>query len=107
LVYGMEIDFKYALSDGEARSRLEILGQYLQNRHGIKVAWVDDSRAKFQGKYLVVKIDGELTIRNGLAQFRGEDPGFLWRGRAKDYIESKLAKYLDPKVTEAELPTGA
>lgn len=102
----MEIDFKYVVSDTEARARLEILGQYLQNKHGIKVAWIEDTKAKFTGKYLVVKIDGELTVRNGLAQFRGEDPGFLWRGRAKDYIESKLAKYLDPKAAPAELPTG-
>ncbi|HLL24054.1 MAG TPA: polyhydroxyalkanoic acid system family protein [Kofleriaceae bacterium] len=102
----MEIDFKYALSDTDARARLEILGQYLRNKHGILVSWMDDTRAKFTGKYLVVKIDGELTIKNGRAQFRGEDPGFLWRGRAKDYIESKLAKYLDPKVTSADLPTS-
>ena len=102
----MEIDFKYALSDQDARARLEILGQYLQNKHGIKVSWIEDSCAKFAGKYLVVKIDGELTIKNGLAQFRGEDPGFLWRGRAKDYIQSKLEKYLDPTTTPAELPTG-
>jgi hypothetical protein len=102
----MEIDFKYALEDVEARARLEILGQYLQNKHGIKVTWTEDTKVRFSGKYLVVKIDGELTVRNGLAQFRGEDPGFLWRGRAKEYIESKLAKYLDPKVTPAELPTS-
>lgn len=102
----MEIDFPYVLAEDDARSRLEILGQYLQNKHGIKVSWVDPDRARFSGKYLVVKIDGELTLRNGRAQFRGEDPGFLWRGRAKDYIESKLAKYLDPKVTPAELPTS-
>ncbi|HEU0032491.1 MAG TPA: polyhydroxyalkanoic acid system family protein [Kofleriaceae bacterium] len=103
----MEIDFKYALSDDEARARLELLGKYLVNRHGIQVTWVDDATAKFSGKYLVVRIDGELTMRNGRAQFKGEDPGFLWRGRAKDYIEGKLAKYLDPKANPAELPTGA
>ncbi|MBA3397595.1 MAG: polyhydroxyalkanoic acid system family protein [Deltaproteobacteria bacterium] len=102
----MEIDFPYVLAEDDARSRLEILGKYLQNKHGIKVSWVDPDRARFSGKYLVVKIDGELTLRNGRAQFRGEDPGFLWRGRAKDYIESKLAKYLDPKVTVADLPTS-
>jgi hypothetical protein len=100
----MEIDFSYALSDDDARSRLELLGQYLNNKHGIKVTWVDSGRAKFSGKYLVVKIDGELTVGNGQAQFRGEDPGFLWRNRAKDYIQSKLAKYLDPKLTASELP---
>ena len=102
----MEIDFKYVLPEEEARARLDILGQYLQNKHGIKVTWVDEARAKFSGKYLVVKIDGELSMKGGLCQFRGEDPGFLWRGRAKDYIESKLAKYLDPKIPVAELPTS-
>ena len=102
----MEIDFRYALSDEDARSRLAILGQYLGNKHGIKVTWIDPTRARFTGKYLVVKIDGELTVGNGLAQFRGEDPGFLWRNRAKDYIQGKLAKYLDPKAEASQLPTS-
>jgi hypothetical protein len=102
----MVIDFKYALPDPEALSRLQLLGKYLTNRHGIKVTWVDDNRARFSGKYLVVRIDGELTVRDGRAQFKGEDPGFLWRNRAKDYIEGKLAKYLDPKTGPDQLPTG-
>src|SRR4051812_42308998 len=100
----MEIDFPYELSDQDARSRLEILATYLTNRHGIKVTWVDDSRARFSGKYLVVKIDGELTMGNGRAQFKGEDPGFLWRNRARDYIQGKLAKYLDPTAELSDLP---
>ncbi len=54
----MEIDFPYELSDQDARGRLEILGQYLANKHGIKVTWVDPAKAKFSGKYLVVRIDG-------------------------------------------------
>ena len=102
----MEIDFPYVLSDQDALSRLQILGTYLANRHGIKVTWVDDTRAKFNGKYLVVKIDGELSLGSGHARFKGEDPGFLWRNRAKDYIQGKLAKYLDPAATLAQLPTS-
>jgi hypothetical protein len=102
----MEIDFQYALSDPDAKSRLEMLGLYLGNRHGISVTWVDPSRAKFTGKYLVVKIDGELTVGNGRASFKGEDPGFLWRNRAKDYIQGKLAKYLDPTAELTQLPTS-
>ncbi|MEJ7603681.1 MAG: polyhydroxyalkanoic acid system family protein [Kofleriaceae bacterium] len=102
----MVIDFKYALSDQDALSRLQVLGKYLTNRHGIQVTWVDDTRARFSGKYLVVRIDGELTVREGRAQFKGEDPGFLWRNRAKDYIEGKLAKYLDPQAALEQLPTG-
>ena len=101
----MEIDFQYVLSDQEARSRLELLGQYLVNRHGIKVTWQDENKARFSGKYLLVKIEGELSVGNSHAQFKGEDPGFLLRGRAKDYIQSKLAKYLDPAVPIADLPT--
>lgn len=102
----MEIDFPYELSDQDARGRLEILGQYLANRHGIKVTWVAPATAKFSGKYLVVRIDGELTLGGGRAKFRGEDPGFLWRGRAKDYIQGKLATYLDPKNAPDQLPTS-
>ncbi len=101
----MEIDFPYVLSDTDARARLELLGQYLGNKHGIKVTWTNETRAKFSGKYLMVKIEGELSLGNGRAQFKGEDPGFLLRARAKDYIQGKLAKYLDPKVPAAELPT--
>jgi hypothetical protein len=100
----MEIDFPYELSDQDARGRLDILSQYLANRHGIQVTWVEPAKAKFSGKYLVVRIDGELTFGGGRAKFRGEDPGFLWRGRAKDYIQGKLAKYLDPNNSPDQLP---
>ena len=102
----MEIDFPYELSDQDARSRLDILGVYLANKHGIKVTWAEPAKARFSGKYLVVKIEGELTLGNGRAKFRGEDPGFLWRGRAKEYIHGKLAKYLDPKNPLEQLPTS-
>ena len=102
----MEIDFPYVLSDSDARSRLELLGKYLENKHGIKVTWSDDSRARFSGKYLMVKIEGELSLGNGRAMFKGEDPGFLLRARAKDYIQGKLAKYLDPKASVADLSTS-
>ena len=102
----MEIEFPYSLSDQDARCRLDLLAQYLSNRHGIKVTWLDDARARFAGRYLVVKIEGELTLGGGHARFKGEDPGFLWRNRAKDYIHGKLAKYLDPQAQADALPTG-
>ena len=102
----MEIDFPYELSDQDVRGRLDRLGQYLASKHGIKVTWAEPTRATFSGKYLVVKIEGELTLGDGCARFRGEDPGFLWRGRAKDYIQGKLAKYLDPKTPADQLPTS-
>jgi hypothetical protein len=102
----MEINFPYELSDQDARSRLDVLGKYLASKHGIQVTWPEPSKARFSGKYLVVRIEGELTIGNGHARFRGEDPGFLWRGRAKEYIQGKLATYLDPKTAIDQLPTS-
>ncbi len=80
----MEIDYPYSLSDQEAWSQLALLGGIPRRaRHGIKVTWVDATRARFSGKYLIVKIDGDLTLGNGHAQFKGEDRAFLWRNRAK------------------------
>jgi hypothetical protein len=101
----MEINYKHELPHPDARARLEVLGEYLHNRHGIKVTW-DGDRARFAGKYLVVKIDGEMRVDGDKVLFRGEDPGFLWRKRATAYIEEKLRKYLDPRMTLSELPKG-
>ena len=101
----MEIDFKYAVPDTDARARLEVLGKYLENKHGIKVTWTD-AKAKFSGKYLMVKIEGELAVGNSRAVFKGEDPGFLLRGRAKDYIKGKLETYLDPATALSDLPSS-
>ncbi|HPH69827.1 MAG TPA: polyhydroxyalkanoic acid system family protein [Kofleriaceae bacterium] len=100
----MEIDYKHALPEADARARLERLGTYLTSKHGIKVDWTGP-KAKFNGKYLVVKIDGELAVAPGVVTFRGVDPGFLWRKKATEYIQGKLEKYLDPKVPLSELPT--
>jgi hypothetical protein len=102
----MEIDYPHDLPDDDARTRLEALGEYLHNRHGILVQWLDPARATFQGRYMVVKIDGELSLTPGVVRFRGKDPGFLWRKRAVDYIQGKLRNYLDPGNPVGELPRG-
>lgn len=101
------VDYEHTFSDGEVRQRLEALGDYLQNRHGINVTWKDDGGgAAFKGRYLVVKIRGELSFGKGSVHFRGEDPGFLWRKRAQKYMREKLEKYLDPKKMIEDLPRG-
>ena len=100
----MEIEYKHTLPDPEALARLRALGEYLGNKHGIKVTWNGDQKASFNGKYLVVKIEGDLTLEAGVARFKGKDPGFLWRKKASDYIHDKLAAYLDPKTPLDQLP---
>lgn len=85
------------LTPEDAKARLTALGDYLQTKHGIAVTWNGDS-ASVKGKYLIVAIEGTLAFAGGKAVFEGKDPGFLWRGKAKDYLAEKLAKYLDPKT---------
>jgi hypothetical protein len=101
----MKFDYPHKLAREEARERLHKLGQYLTNRHGIKVGWAGD-KGTFRGKYMVVQIEGELNLADGVVHVTGKDPGFLWRGRAMDYLKRKLEMYLDPSVPVSQLPIG-
>jgi hypothetical protein len=91
------------LSKDDAKARLTALGEYLSKKHGIQVTWSGDS-ATVRGKYMVVAIEGSLSFQGDRAVFDGKDPGFLWRGKAKDYLHGKLALYLDPAKKLEDLP---
>lgn len=100
----MRIDYPHPFSVDDARTRLEALGDYLNNRHGIKIGWSDPNTASFDGKYLVVRIEGEMQLAEGIVKLRGKDPGMLWRKKAKGYLEKKLREYLDPETSIDDLP---
>ena len=93
------------LSKEDAKARLSALGDYLAKKHGINVTWNGDA-ATVRGKYMVVSIEGSLAFQGDKAVFDGKDPGFLWRGKAKDYLVGKLSTYLDPKKKLEELSRG-
>jgi hypothetical protein len=92
-----------SMSAADAKARLTAMGEYFTNKHGIAVTWSGDT-ATVKGKYLVVTIDGGLRFEGGKATFEGKDPGILWRGKARDYIQGKIKKYLDPQTPLADLP---
>jgi len=92
-----------SLSKEEAKARLSALGDYLVNKHGIQVTWNGDA-ATVRGKYMVVNIEGSLAFQGDKAVFDGKDPGFLWRGKAKDYLLGKLSAYLNPAKKLEDLP---
>ena len=103
---GLRVEYPLgSISQEDAALRLKAFGEYLQHKHGIQVTWTGD-RASVRGKYLVVAIDGVLAFEGGKAVFDGKDPGFLWRGKAKDYLHQKLSLYLDPTRTVDDLPRG-
>ncbi len=84
----------YSIPKEDARARLQALSDYLRSKIGLKVTW-DGDRASVSGRYMVVSIDGSLILDQSVVRFEGKDPGFLWRGKAKDYLSRKLALYLD------------
>jgi len=99
----MNFDFPHTFSKEDARKRLEALGEYLSNRHGIRVVWSGD-KASVNGKYLVVSIEAQMTLSDKNVAVTGKDPGMLWRKKAVGYLKEKLEIYLDPKTTLESLP---
>jgi hypothetical protein len=101
----MKFDYPHSLVKEDAHQRLVRLGEYLTRRHGIQVHWSGD-RGSFRGKYLVVSIEGELALGDGVIHVTGKDPGLLWRKRAVEYLKRKLATYLDPALSLQDLPVA-
>ncbi len=85
--------------------RLVALCDYLENRHGINITWNGDT-ASFDGKYLMIRIEGLMTLDDFRLEFKGKDPGRLWRKKAMNYLMKKLTMYLDPETPLEELPRG-
>lgn len=99
----MDFEYPHGLPKDDARERLEALGEYLGKRHGINVNWSGDT-GSFAGKYLVINIQGQLTVADGKVLVSGRDPGMLWRKKARTYLQKKLAAYLDAETPVDSLP---
>lgn len=98
------IDHPHTLPIADARARIHALGDYLSNKHGLQVSWSGENQASIRGRYLVVSIDGTVAVEERSVRFEGKDPGLLWRGKARDYLSYKLARYLDPAQALDSLP---
>src|SRR5690606_36580046 len=99
-----EIEHARGLPADDASARLHAIAEYLENKHGLSVQWLNDDEATIHGKYLVVTIEGTVSLRADRVRFSGKDPGMLWRGKAKEYLQGKLAKYLNPSTPLDALP---
>lgn len=100
----MQFDYPHSVGLDDARARVDVLCTYLRNRHGIQVQW-NGNTGSFDGKYLMVTIQGKMEIGESNIHFEGKDPGVLWRKKAVKYLKEKLEMYLDPKTPIEELPT--
>jgi hypothetical protein len=97
------VEFKHRLPAEDAKSRITALGDYLQNKYGIHASWQGDKLC-IRGRYAVLSVEGTVTLLQGLVRMEGTDPGFLLRGKAKEYLHKKLSLYLDPNVALDNLP---
>lgn len=100
----MELEQNHRFATDEARARVRALGDYLAQRHGMSVTWIDDDHVTIRGKYTVVSIDATVSLEANRVRVSGKDPGMLWRMPAKSYVQGKLAKYLDPNEALDALP---
>jgi hypothetical protein len=102
----MELSHNHQFDENEARQRIRALADYMQNRHGMQVTWTGDDAMHLRGKYTVVSIDAQVTLKPGVVHVLGKDPGMMLRATAKKYVGGKLANYLDPGVPLDQLPRG-
>ena len=102
----LRLEHPHGLSTAEARERLKALGEYYGNKHKLAVRWTDDDHATIGGKYLMLTFEVKFAIEQGKVVLEGPDPGMMLRGKAKDYLEGKLKKYLDPSTPLDALPRG-
>jgi len=102
----VQIEHTHSFAHDEAKARARALAEYLQNRHGMQVDWTSDDAFHMRGKYMIVAIDVNVKVGADKVHVAGKDPGMLWRGKAKSYIEHKLSRYMDPSAPLETLPRG-
>jgi hypothetical protein len=101
----MHIEHSHGLSEDEAKARMQAFGEYLKNKAGLQIAWdPSGTHGSVSGKYMVVSIDAKVEVGPERVTFEAKDPGFLWRNKAKEFIERKIKLYFDPSTPLASLP---
>jgi hypothetical protein len=89
----MHIVHSHALSNDEARSRMQRLTDYWAKHYGVTVAW-DGDRASVSGKVKGITFDAVLTVGDKQVEATGSDLNWLVRRAAESYIRDKLDEYL-------------
>ena len=103
---GLRVEHRHGLSLDQSRERLRALGDYFQNKHKIAVHWSGEDALSLQGKYAMFSFKADVTLKEGVIAVEAPDPGMLLRNKAREYLEGKLKKYLDPGVPVDTLPRG-
>jgi len=100
----LQISVSHSLPLDDALARVHALGEYFQNRHGMRMQWESERVGHLSGRYMLISIDGRFSVDGSGVHLDGHDPGMLLRAKASDYLRRKIESYLDPSLSLAELP---
>jgi hypothetical protein len=98
----IKFEVPHSLSREEAKKRIEQLTQVWGSKYGMKTSWNGDG-ARMTGKVMGINIDATLTVADNKVGGEATDPGFLFREKAKKYLQEKFATFLDPKKKAEDL----
>ncbi|MCB9732180.1 MAG: polyhydroxyalkanoic acid system family protein [Deltaproteobacteria bacterium] len=99
----LHLNIPHTVGRAEAIARAHALGEYFENRHGMKMSWRAANIGHLEGNYLLIHIDGLFEIDDREVRLDGKDPGFLLRGKALEYLERKIRAYMDPATPLEQL----
>lgn len=95
----LNLKVEHAFSKETARERVAELLAYWQERFGLKSEW-RGFRVFLTGKVLGIAIRALFEIEDRDVVAMAQDPGTIFSGAARRYVDAKLRKYLSPSYEE-------
>ena len=95
----LNLKVAHAFSRDAARERVAQLLRYWDKRFGLKSEW-HGFRVFLTGKVLGIAIRALFEIDDANVVAMAEDPGTVFSGPARRYVDAKLRKYLNPNYQE-------
>lgn len=95
----LNLKVAHAFTRDAARERVAQLLRYWDERFGLKSEW-HGFRVFLTGKVLGIAIRALFEIDDANVVAMAEDPGTVFSGPARRYVDAKLRKYLNPNYRE-------
>ena len=95
----LNLKVAHAFTRDAARERVAQLLRYWDERFGVKSEW-HGFRVFLTGKVLGVAIRALFEVDDASVVAMAEDPGTVFSGAARRYVDAKLRKYLNANYQE-------
>jgi len=95
----LSLKVSHELDRDAARERVAQLLNYWDERFGVKSEW-HGFRVFLTGTVLGIAIRALFEVETGDVLAMAEDPGTIFSGAARRYVDGKLRKYLHPTYQE-------